>query len=152
MSAPLEPEGDQNQTLDQEQMLQALQALRAGDLSVRMPAGSDGTAGEIAATFNELVDMLSTLALEVARITREVGTEGRFGGQAEVEGLGAVGIWTEMTHNINVMSANLTNQVRDMYNVTRAALDGDVSQRVTVGAEGETSLLKNNINTLLHSN
>jgi HAMP domain-containing protein len=117
-----------------------------------VPTGPHGTAGEIAATFNELVDMLSTLALEVARITREVGTEGRFGGQAEVEGLGEAGIWTEMTNNINVMSANLTNQLRDMYNVTRAAVEGDLSQRVTVGAEGETSLLKNNINTLLHSN
>jgi HAMP domain-containing protein len=116
-----------------------------------MPAGSDGIAGEIAATFNELTDMLSALTLELTRITREIGTEGRFGGQAEVEGLGEVGIWKGMTNNINAMSANLTNQLRDMYNVTQAAVNGDISQRVTVDAEGETFLLKNNINALLDS-
>jgi HAMP domain-containing protein len=139
----------QNQALGQEQLSQAVQALRAGDLSVRMPVGLNGTAGEIANTFNELIDMLSALTLEITRITREIGTEGRFGGQAEVEALGEAGIWKEMTNNINAMSANLTNQVRDMYNVTQTAVNGDISQRVTVGAEGETSLLKNNINALL---
>jgi HAMP domain-containing protein len=144
-----QPEEAQNQTVDQEQMLQALQALRAGNLSVRMPSGANGTAGEIATTFNGLVDMLSALTLEVTRITREVGTEGRFGGQAEVEGLGEGGIWKDMTNNINVMSANLTNQLRDMNNITWAGVNGDVSHRVTVGAEGETLLLKNGINALL---
>ena len=143
------PGKPQNQTVSQEQMLQALQALRNGDLSVRLPFGLNGTAGEVATTFNELVDMLSSLALEVTRITCEIGTEGRFGGQAEVKGLGEGGIWKEMTNNINVMSANLTNQLRDMNNLTRAAVSGDVSHRVTVGAEGETLLLKNNINALL---
>lgn len=146
-----QPQGAQNQTLDQAQMLQALQALRAGDLSVRMPAGSDGTAGEIAATFNQLIDLLSILAPEFIRITQEVGTEGRFGGQAEVEGASAPGIWKDLIDNLNIMSANLTNQLRDMNNVTRAAVNGDVSKRVTVGAEGETLELKNNINALLES-
>ena len=92
-------------------------------------------------------DQLSLFACEVTRISHEVGSEGRFGGQAEVRGVS--GTWKDLTNNINKMGANLTNQLRDMNNVTRAAVNGDLSRRVTVGAEQETLELKNNINTLL---
>ncbi len=144
---PTEP--PQNQTLNEEQLLQVVLSLRNGNLSVHLPTGLNGMAGEIATTFNELIDLLGVLAQEVTRMTREVGSEGWFGGQAEVEGLGEAGIWKEMIDNLNTMSASLTNQVRDMNNVTRVAINGDLTSRVTVGAEKETSELKNNINSLL---
>jgi methyl-accepting chemotaxis protein len=135
-----------NPSLNDEQLLQALRALRQGDLSVRMPEGGAGTAGEIATAFNELNDLLRVFAAEVTRMANEVGTQGWFGGQAEVEGAGT---WKELTDSINQMASNLTNQLRDMNNVTRAAVNGDLSQRVTVYAGRETLELKNNINTLL---
>jgi methyl-accepting chemotaxis protein len=139
----------ENPSLNDEQLLQALRALRQGDLSVRMPEGGAGTAREIATAFNELNDLLRVFSAEVTRIANEVGTEGWFGGQAEVDEVGDSGIWKEITVSINQMATNLTIQVRDMNNVTRAAVNGDLSQRVTVGAERETLELKNNINALL---
>jgi HAMP domain-containing protein len=133
-------------SLDTQQLLQFLKALRDGDFTRHMPDGQAGAAGEIAATLNRLVDQLNQFACEVTRLSRELGTEGRYGGQAEVDG--AAGTWRDLVDNVNLMAANLTNQVRNCADVTGRLAAGDLSREVTVGCAGETRGLKDNINRL----
>ena len=123
--------------MNEEQLLHALRALRSGDLSVRLPAGGDGTAGEIASTFNELVDLLGVLTPDVTRIAREVGTEGKFGGQVEVAGLGDSGIWRDLTDSLNIMSGNLTAQWRSVAHVVTAIANGDLACKIGGDPQGE---------------
>ena len=134
-------------SLDTQELLAVLTALKDGDFTRLMPEGQGGIEGEIAATINTLVRRLNPFAVEVTRISREIGIEGKFGGQAEVEGL--PGTWQDLVENINIMGANLTHQVRDMARVARGAVEGDTSRKVTVEAQGETLALKESINALV---
>src|SRR5437773_7169829 len=94
-----------------------------------------------------MVDQLNGFASEVARVAREVGTEGKLGGQAEVKGVG--GSWKDLTDNVNSMASNLTNQVRNIAAVTTAVAKGDLSQKITVEVKGELLQLKVTINTMV---
>src|SRR5204862_3629120 len=94
---------------------------------------------------NTMVDQLNAFAGEVTRVAREVGTEGKLGGQAQVKGVG--GAWKDLTDNVNSMASNLTNQVRNIADVTTALSKGDLSKKITVEARGEILQLKNTINT-----
>src|SRR5947208_6969108 len=96
-----------------------------------------------------MVDQLSSFADEVTRVAKEVGTEGRLGGQAEVKGVS--GTWRELTNNVNQLADNLTNQVRNIADVTTAVAKGDLSRKITVDARGEILELKNTINTMVRS-
>ncbi|TML64393.1 MAG: response regulator, partial [Actinobacteria bacterium] len=98
-------------------------------------------------TINTMVDQLSSFADEVTRVAREVGTEGKLGGQAQVKGVS--GTWKDLTDNVNFMAANLTGQVRDIVQVTTAVAKGDLSQKITVDVKGEILQLKNTINTMV---
>jgi HAMP domain-containing protein len=133
-------------TLDPQQLVRVLTALQAGDFSQRMPGGQPGVAGDIAQTINTTFDFLNTFASEFVRITREIGVEGRFGGQAEIEGLS--GTWKTLTDDLNVMAANLTHQVRDMSQVVERIEASNFGRKVTVPAQGETLELKESINRL----
>jgi len=98
-------------------------------------------------TINTMVDQLGSFASEVTRVARDVGTEGRLGGQASVEGVR--GTWKELTDNVNGMARNLTNQVRDIAEVTTSVARGDLTRKITVDAKGEILELKNTINTMV---
>src|SRR5205814_6550962 len=100
-----------------------------------------------AKTVNTLVDQLRLFANEVTRVAREVGTEGKLGGQAEVKGVG--GAWKELTDNVNTMASNLTSQVRNIAEVTTAVQQGDLSKQITVDVQGEVLELKNTINLMV---
>ncbi|MGK5628738.1 HAMP domain-containing protein [Streptomyces sp. URMC 123] len=129
------------------QLLAGLTAVRDGDFGTRLPADRDGLLGEIATVFNGMVDQLSQFTSEVTRVAREVGTEGRLGGQAEVPGVD--GTWKDLTDSVNAMAGNLTTQVRDIAQVATAVAKGDLSQKITVDARGEIHELKNTINTMV---
>ena len=125
-------------------------AVAKGDLSQRMALDVDGTPlqGEflrLGQTVNRMVDQLGSFASEVTRVAREVGTEGKLGGQAIVKGV--EGTWKDLTDNVNGMAANLTNQVRNIAEVTTAVANGDLSKKITVDVKGEILELKNTINT-----
>src|SRR5207302_157692 len=98
-------------------------------------------------TINTMVDQLSSFAAEVTRVAREVGTEGRLGGQADVKGV--AGTWKDLTDSVNFMASNLTSQVRNIADVTKAVATGDLSRKITVDATGQTSDLKDTINTMV---
>src|SRR5207248_2354019 len=102
---------------------------------------------ELKNTLNTMVDQLSSFADEVTRVAREVGTEGRLGGQAEVEGVS--GTWRDLTEYVNQMADNLTEQERNLANVTTAVAKGDLTQKITVDARGEVLQLKDTINTMV---
>src|SRR3989440_1830647 len=126
-------------------------AVAKGDLSQRMALEIDGRPlrGEFlrsGKTVNTMVDQLSTFASEVTRVAREVGTEGRLGGQADVKGV--AGTWKDLTDSVNFMAGNLTGQVRNIADVTTAVANGDLSKKITVDVRGEILELKNTINTM----
>ncbi|GAA1523006.1 HAMP domain-containing protein [Streptomyces albidochromogenes] len=129
------------------QLLAGLTAVRDGDFGTRLPADSEGLLGEIATVFNGMVDQLSLFTFEVTRVAREVGTDGRLGGQAHVPGVD--GTWKDLTDSVNAMAGNLTTQVRDIAQVATAVARGDLSQKITVDARGEIHALKKTINTMV---
>ncbi|WP_408638215.1 HAMP domain-containing protein [Nonomuraea corallina] len=129
------------------QLLDGLTAVRDGDFRTRLPEDDDGLLGEIASVFNGMVDQLSQFTSEVTRVAREVGTEGRLGGQAEVPSVS--GTWKDLTDSVNAMAGNLTDQVRSIAQVTTAVARGDLSQKITVDARGEILELKNTVNTMV---
>src|SRR5438132_10464390 len=96
---------------------------------------------------NAMFDQLPSFAAEVTRVAREVGTDGKLGGQAEVEGVS--GTWRGLTESVNMMASNLTGQVRNIAQVTTAVAKGDLSQKITVDVKGELLELKNTINTMV---
>src|SRR6202041_432848 len=106
-----------------------------------------GEVATLAETINGMVDTMSAFAGEVTRVAREVGTEGRLGGQAEVPGVG--GTWRDLTESVNFMAGNLTSQVRNIAQVTTAVAKGDLSQKITVDARGEILELKETVNTMV---
>jgi HAMP domain-containing protein len=122
-------------------------AVAKGDLSRKITVQVRGEILELKNTINTMVDQLSSFASEVTRVAREVGTEGRLGGQAEVEGV--AGTWRDLTESVNSMAGNLTNQVRNIAGVTTAVAKGDLSTKITVDARGEILELKNTINTMV---
>jgi HAMP domain-containing protein len=122
-------------------------AVAHGDLSQRITVDAQGEILELKTTLNRMVDQLSSFADEVTRVAREVGTEGQLGGQAEVPGVS--GTWKDLTDNVNSMAANLTDQVRNIADVTTAVAHGDLTRKITVSAEGEILELKTTINRMV---
>src|SRR5258705_452433 len=122
-------------------------AVARGDLSRKITVDVQGEILELKNTINTMVDQLNAFASEVTRVAREVGTEGRLGGQAEVKGVG--GTWKDLTESVNSMAGNLTNQVPKIAFVTTAAAKGDLSRKITVDVRGEILELKNTINTMV---
>src|SRR5216117_1032455 len=122
-------------------------AVAKGDLSQKITVDAKGEIFELKNTINVMVDQLNSFAAEVTRVAKEVGTEGRLGGQAEVKGVS--GTWKDLTDNVNSLAANLTAQVRNIAKVTTAVANGDLSQKITVEAKGEIFELKNTINVMV---
>ena len=122
-------------------------AVANGDLSKKITVDVQGEILELKDTINTMVDQLSSFASEVTRVAREVGTEGKLGGQAVVRGVS--GTWKDLTDNVNFMASNLTSQVRDIADVTTAVANGDLSKKITVDVKGEILELKNTINTMV---
>ncbi|WP_216899272.1 HAMP domain-containing protein [Nocardia alni] len=122
-------------------------AVAKGDLSQKITVDARGEILELKSTINTMVDTLSSFADEVTRVAREVGTEGRLGGQAQV--VGVSGTWKGLTESVNFMAGNLTDQVRSIAEVATAVAKGDLSQKITVDARGEILELKNTINTMV---
>ncbi len=122
-------------------------AIAGGDLSKKITVNVSGEILQLKETINTMVDQLNAFAGEVTRVAREVGTEGRLGGQANV--LGVAGTWKDLTDNVNFMASNLTAQVRNIAEVTTAVARGDLSRKITVDVKGEILELKNTINTMV---
>ena len=122
-------------------------AVANGDLSKKITVDVRGEILELKDTINTMVDQLRSFAAEVTRVAREVGTEGRLGGQAEVKGV--AGTWKDLTDSVNFMASNLTSQVRNIADVTKAVAAGDLSKKITVEVKGEILELKNTVNTMV---
>ena len=122
-------------------------AVATGDLSRKITVDVRGEILQLKEAMNTMVDQLRSFASEVTRVAREVGTEGKLGGQAEVSGVS--GVWKDLTDNVNSMASNLTNQVRNIAEVTTAVARGDLSRKITVDVRGEILLLKETINTMV---
>ena len=122
-------------------------AVANGDLSRKITVDVKGEILELKNTLNTMVDQLNAFAGEVSRVAREVGTEGKLGGQAAVEGV--AGTWKDLTDNVNSMANNLTGQVRNIADVTTAVARGDLSRKITVDVKGEILALKNTMNTMV---
>jgi HAMP domain-containing protein/CheY-like chemotaxis protein/signal transduction histidine kinase len=122
-------------------------AVANGDLSKKITVDVRGEIFELKNTINVMVDQLNSFASEVTRVAREVGTEGKLGGQAQVKGVG--GTWKDLTDNVNFMASNLTGQVRNIADVTTAVARGDLSKKITVDVKGEILELKNTINVMV---
>ncbi|OGB23137.1 MAG: hybrid sensor histidine kinase/response regulator [Burkholderiales bacterium RIFCSPLOWO2_02_FULL_57_36] len=122
-------------------------AVAKGDLSRKITVEAKGEIMELKNTINTMVDQLSTFGAEVTRVAREVGTEGKLGGQGQVPGV--AGTWKDLTDSVNMMASNLTNQVRNIAQVTTAVANGDLTKKITVDARGEIMELKNTINIMV---
>src|SRR5439155_504363 len=122
-------------------------AVARGDLSRKITVDVRGEILQLKETLNTMVDQLNRFAGEVTRVAREVGTEGRLGGQANVPGV--AGTWKDLTDSVNSMAGNLTGQVRNIAEVTTAVARGDLSRKITVDVKGEILELKNTINTMV---
>jgi HAMP domain-containing protein/CheY-like chemotaxis protein len=122
-------------------------AIASGNLAKKITVTVSGEILELKETINTMVDQLNAFASEVTRVAREVGTEGRLGGQANVRGV--AGTWKDLTENVNSMASNLTGQVRNIAEVTTAVANGDLSKKITVNVKGEILELKDTINTMV---
>src|SRR5204863_4578662 len=122
-------------------------AVAAGDLSKKVTVDVRGEILELKNTVNTMVDQLRSFAAEVTRVAREVGTDGKLGGEAQVKGV--AGTWKDLTDSVNSMASNLTSQVRNIAEVTTAVANGDLSKKITVDVKGEILELKNTINTMV---
>ncbi len=121
-------------------------AVANGDLSRTVTVEVSGEMADLKATVDQMVDQLSSFAVEVTRVAREVGTEGRLGGQADVRGV--KGTWKDLTDSVNIMASNLTSQVRGISSVAQAVARGDLSQQITVTARGEVAELAETLNSM----
>jgi signal transduction histidine kinase/HAMP domain-containing protein/ActR/RegA family two-component response regulator len=130
-----------------QQLLEGLTAVRGGDFGTRLPRTGDPLTDEIASVFNSMTDQLALFTSEVTRVAREVGTDGKLGGQAHVPGV--AGTWADLTDSVNAMAENLTGQVRDIAQVATAVAKGDLSQKITVDVKGEMLELKDTMNTMV---
>src|SRR5688500_1994048 len=122
-------------------------AVARGDLSRKITVDVKGEILQLKETINTMVDQLRSFAAEVTRVARVVGTEGKLGGQAEVEDVS--GTWRGLTENVNSMASNLTDQVRNIAEVTTAVARGDLSKKITVDAKGEILELKETVNPMV---
>src|SRR5213076_2640137 len=122
-------------------------AVALGDLSRKITVDVKGEILQLKNTLNTMVDRLNAFASEVSRVAREVGTEGKLGGQARVSGV--AGTWKDLTDNVNFMASNLTGQVRNIAEVTIAVASGDLSKKITVDVRGEILQLKEAMNTMV---
>ncbi|OEU85967.1 histidine kinase [Streptomyces abyssalis] len=136
-----------NLTSQVRNIAQVTTAVARGDLSQKIEVDARGEILELKNTINTMVDQLSSFAEQVTRVAREVGTEGRLGGQAQVPGV--AGVWRDLTDSVNGMAGNLTDQVRNIAQVATAVARGDLSQKITVDARGEILELKNTLNTMV---
>ncbi len=136
-----------NLTSQVRQIAQVTTAVARGDLSQKIDVDARGEILELKNTINTMVDQLSAFADQVTRVAREVGTDGRLGGQAQVPGV--AGVWRDLTDSVNGMAGNLTAQVRNIAQVATAVARGDLSQKITVDARGEILELKNTLNTMV---
>src|SRR5690348_17844477 len=133
-----------NLTAQVRNIAQVTTAVARGDLSRKVTVSVSGEILELKETMNTMVDQLNAFAGEVTRVAREVGTEGKLGGQAQVPGV--AGTWKDLTDNVNFMAQNLTSQVRNIAQVTTAVAQGDLSKKIDVDARGEILELKTTIN------
>ena len=122
-------------------------AVAKGNLSRKITVDVQGEILQLKDTINIMVDQLNSFAGEVTRVAREVGTEGKLGGQAQVPGVD--GVWKDLTDSVNAMGTNLTNQVRNIAEVTTAVANGDLSRKITVDVQGEVQQLKDTINVMV---
>src|SRR6266480_4929243 len=136
-----------NLTAQVRNIAQVTTAVARGDLSRKITVDVSGEILELKDTINTMVDQLNAFAGEVTRVAREVGTEGKLGGQANV--LGVAGTWKDLTESVNSMASNLTNQVRNIAAVSTAIANGDLSKKITVDVSGEILELKETINTMV---
>ena len=136
-----------NLTLQVRNIAEVTTAVAKGDLSRKITVDVRGEILQLKETINTMVDQLNGFAAEVTRVAREVGTEGKLGGQAQVPGV--AGTWKDLTDNVNSLASNLTNQVRNIAEVTTAVAKGDLSRKVTVDVRGEVLELKNTVNTMV---
>ncbi|MFI6333345.1 HAMP domain-containing protein [Streptomyces sp. NPDC050535] len=136
-----------NLTSQVRQIAQVTTAVARGDLSQKIDVDARGEILELKNTINTMVDQLSAFADQVTRVARDVGTEGRLGGQAQVPGV--AGVWRDLTDSVNGMAGNLTAQVRNIAQVATAVARGDLSQKIDVDARGEILELKNTLNTMV---
>ena len=130
-----------------QEFLDALAAVRKGDLSRKLKKDREDIFGELADSYNNMVDTLNTFSAEVTRVAREVGTEGKLGGQADVPGV--AGTWKELTDNVNGLARNLSDQVRNIAKVVTAVSEGDLTQKITVEARGEVAELADVVNKMV---
>ena len=121
-------------------------SIAKGDLSKKITVDAKGEILELKGTMNTLVDQLNSFASEVTRVAREVGTEGKLGGQADVKGVS--GVWKDLTDNVNFMASNLTTQVRGIVEVITAVANGDLSPKLEVAAKGEIAALADTLNSM----
>ncbi|HEX2200008.1 MAG TPA: HAMP domain-containing protein, partial [Burkholderiales bacterium] len=136
-----------NLTSQVRSVAEVVTAVARGDLSKKITVDVRGEILELKSTINTMVDQLNSFSSEVTRVAREVGTEGKLGGQAQVPGVG--GVWKDLTDNVNSMAANLTGQVRNIAEVTTAVARGDLSKKITVDVKGEILELKSTMNTMV---
>ncbi|RAY16051.1 hybrid sensor histidine kinase/response regulator [Actinomadura craniellae] len=136
-----------NLTYQVRNIAQVATAVAQGDLSKKITVDAQGEILQLKDTLNTMVDQLSAFADEVTRVAREVGTEGRLGGQAQVHGVS--GVWRDLTDNVNGMANNLTAQVRNIAQVTTAVAQGDLTKKITVDAQGEILQLKDTLNAMV---
>src|SRR5213075_2405965 len=136
-----------NLTVQLRDMSKVATAIATGDLTQKITVDVRGEILQIKNVINIMVDQLSSFAAEVTRVAREVGTEGKLGGQAQVRGV--AGTWKDLTDNVNSMATNLTVQLRDMSKVATAIANGDLTQKITVDVRGEILQIKNVINTMV---
>ena len=128
-------------------IVKVVTAVADGDLKQNLTVKSKGEVAALAETINNMTDTLATFADQVTTVAREVGVEGRLGGQANVPG--AAGTWKDLTGNVNLLAANLTTQVRAIAEVATAVTKGDLTRSIQVDARGEVAELKDNINTMI---
>src|SRR5205814_1682190 len=128
-------------------IVKVVTAVANGDLAQKFVAEAKGEIASLAETINAMTDTLRIFAEQVITVAREVGTEGKLGGQAQVPGV--AGTWQDLTDNVNLLAGNLTNQVRNIALVVTAVANGDLSQKITVDAKGEILELKNTINSMV---
>src|SRR5438876_1025532 len=136
-----------NLTVQLREFSKVATAIASGDLTQKITVDVRGEMLQIKNVINTMVDQLSSFAAEVTRVAREVGTEGKLGGQADVKGV--AGTWKDLTDSVNSMAGNLTGQVRNIAEVTTAVANGDFSKKITVDVKGEILQLKNTINTMV---
>src|SRR5438876_133690 len=135
------------ETIDARLLLKVLSDFKKGDFTSRLPSEQTGLTGKIYDALNEVTELNERMAKEFDRVATVVGNEGKLGGQAQVKGV--AGTWKDLTDNVNFMASNLTNQVRNIAEVTTAVARGDLSKKITVDVKGEILELKNTINTMV---